>query len=166
MQTHHNQAVEMSMLVLDRTRDPQVRTLAGDILLTQQQQVGQMYGWLELWALPQTSTQPAMSWMNGVHTGSIAMPDGARMPGMATSVQLTLLEDSAGRTADRLYLQLLIPHHRGALGMASDAAENAGSPQVRRLAQTMVDSQTAELKVLHQMLADRGGPLPLVPTAR
>ncbi len=46
----------MSNLVLQRTGDSQIRTLATDIHLTQQQQIGQMYAWLELWSLPQSSS--------------------------------------------------------------------------------------------------------------
>lgn len=63
MQQHHAQAVEMSDLILDRTKDSEIRTLARDVRLTQQQQIGQMYAWLELWSLPQASSQPAMAWM-------------------------------------------------------------------------------------------------------
>ncbi|WP_034227687.1 DUF305 domain-containing protein, partial [Actinotalea ferrariae] len=53
MQAHHAQAVQMSTMVRDATDDPEVRSLALDIMLTQQQQAGQMYGWLEQWDLPQ-----------------------------------------------------------------------------------------------------------------
>jgi len=58
MQTHHAQAVQMSMLVRDRTTDPDVRTLAYDIALTQQQQIGQMYAWLVRWGIPRPAPAP------------------------------------------------------------------------------------------------------------
>lgn len=170
MQAHHVQAVEMSMLVLDRTQDAAVRTLATDVLLTQQQQVGQLYGWLEQWDLPQTSSRPVMAWMpdgtggmSGMH-GSTAPTDGATsntaaMPGMASAEELQQLADASGPDADRLYLQLMIPHHQGALAMAEVAATRASDVNVRHLARTIVDSQTAELSVLRAMLAERGGPM-------
>lgn len=63
MQTHHNQAVEMSLIVRDRTSDPDIRSLAYDIATSQSQQSGQMYAWLNLWGLPQASSQPDMTWM-------------------------------------------------------------------------------------------------------
>ena len=53
--------VAMSVLALERSNDEQVRTLARDILLTQQQQVGQMHAWLQAWSLPQTTTTAAMT---------------------------------------------------------------------------------------------------------
>lgn len=172
MQAHHAQAVEMSRVVRDATDDPEVRTLALDIMLTQQQQMGQMYGWLTIWGYSQTSQDPPMSWMTsggsaghdmsnmGDSAGS-DMADMPTMPGMATKKQLAALAAARGVRAERIYLQLMIPHHRGALGMANDAAKRASQPQVRSLARGIVAAQTAEITLLEQMLAARGGPVDL-----
>lgn len=176
MQRHHSQAVQMSLLLLRSSRDDEVRTLATDILLTQQQQVGQMYGWLEMWGLNQTSGVEPMAWMSGdSSTGEEhdmddthdmeGMEDkattettgggGTGMPGMASEQQLAALDQAGPDAVDPMYLQLMIPHHRGALGMAQHAADFAESPDVRRLAETIVTSQTAELAVLQDLLAER-----------
>lgn len=79
---------------------------------------------------------------------------------MATEEQLRALEQAEGRRAERIYLQLMIPHHEAGVAMARYAVENATQPHVERLAQSIMDSQTAELKVLRSMLEARGGPLP------
>ncbi|MEV4010737.1 DUF305 domain-containing protein [Nonomuraea angiospora] len=50
MQAHHAQAVQMTLIVRDRISDREVRTLAYDIATTQQQQIGQMYAWLQPFA--------------------------------------------------------------------------------------------------------------------
>lgn len=63
MQTHHNQAVRMAMIVRDKSTDPTIRTIAYDIITSQQQQAGQLYGWLVQWGLPQTSSETGMAWM-------------------------------------------------------------------------------------------------------
>lgn len=168
MQVHHAQAVQMSVIVRDRTTDPQVRTLALDIQLSQQQQIGQMYGWLADWGLPQTDTGPAMAWMrNDVGVGDPHAPDemasmgsDGGMPGMATAADLERLQDLRGRDAERLYLQLMIPHHQAGVAMAKYALANGTDPLVRNLAQRIVEAQTAEIKALQAMLDDRGGPLP------
>ncbi|NMR19477.1 DUF305 domain-containing protein [Cellulomonas fimi] len=170
MQAHHSQAVEMSMLVLERTQDPEVRTLASDVLLTQQQQAGQMYGWLDQWNLPQSSTEPAMAWMDDAAGGMSGMTHGSaaddatpaggadRMPGMASSDDLARLRAATGPDADRLYLALMIPHHEGGVLMAQVAADEASDAETRRLAQTIVAAQTAELTVLQTMLEARTEP--------
>jgi uncharacterized protein (DUF305 family) len=83
MMVHHAQAVEMAEIVRDRTEDPQIRILASDIALTQQAQIGQMQGWLEVWGLPLTGTQKPMAWMGSPMDGP--------MPGMATPEEIDRL---------------------------------------------------------------------------
>ncbi|MBF4571659.1 DUF305 domain-containing protein [Herbiconiux sp. VKM Ac-1786] len=63
MQTHHDQAVQMALIIRDQSDDPAIRSLAYDIATSQAQQSGQMYAWLNSWGLPQASTQPEMTWM-------------------------------------------------------------------------------------------------------
>ena len=63
MQVHHQQGVELAMIVRDASDDPDVRLLAYDIATTQAQQSGQLYGWLRSWGLPQAGTEPSMTWM-------------------------------------------------------------------------------------------------------
>ena len=172
MRDHHAQAVEMSVIVREATDDAEVRTLALDILLTQQQQLGQMFGWIAAWGYPQAGSGEAMTWMGeqemaGMDHGSTTQaeePTGesagmARMPGMANKEQLRALEQADGLRAERIYLQLMIPHHEAGVEMAEYAVENATQPQVERLAQSIVNSQTAELRVLQSMLEARGGPV-------
>jgi uncharacterized protein (DUF305 family) len=49
MSVHHAQAVGMALIILDRSRDRQIRILATDIALTQQAQIGQMRGRCLAW---------------------------------------------------------------------------------------------------------------------
>lgn len=81
MQTHHAQAVQMSMLIRDRTNDPEIRSLSYDIALTQQQQIGQMYAWLTLWDLPQTSARQPMAWMTSSGEHPMDMTESADSTG-------------------------------------------------------------------------------------
>ena len=163
MQVHHGQAVEMSVLVRESTDDPEVAILALDIMLTQQQQAGQMYGWLEQWDLTQASSEAPMTWMaDGSDMTTMdhgEAPDASSratpMPGMATEDDLRRLDAAEGVEAEALYLQLMIAHHQGGVEMAQAALERATDDDVRRLAQAIVDSQTAELAVLKQMLPER-----------
>ena len=165
MREHHAQAVQMSVLVREATQDSEVRTLALDIMLTQQQQAGQMFGWLASWGVPQTSTQPPMRWMlsdsgrGGTSHAGMPTNSGGSMPGMASKEDLRRLARAEGKEAERRYLQLMIPHHRAGVAMAKYAAARAEEPQVRQLAQAIVDSQRSEIRVLRSMLAARGGPV-------
>lgn len=141
MSRHHAQAVELAELATERTSDPAVRTLARDLALTQQSQIGQMRGWLDAWGLPATTTEEAMAWMG------MAGP----MPGLASADEIDELGASSGTDADRLFLDLMIRHHRGGVEMATPAAERASESYVAALAESMVAAQTAEIEAMTAM---------------
>lgn len=124
-----------------------------------------MFGWLASWGVPQTSPGPPMQWMlsepggGGMSHGGMSTNDGSSMPGMASKEDLQRLARAEGGEAERLYLQLMIPHHRAGVAMAGYAVARAQEPQVRQLARSIVASQTSEIRVLRSMLAARGGPV-------
>lgn len=152
MITHHAQAVEMAGIVGDKTNDGRIKTLATDITLTQQAQIGQMQGWLNLWDLPAAGTEPPMSWMG--------MPTAGRMPGMASAEEIQRLRDLPPEEADRLFLQLMIPHHEAAVPMAEAALDRSDTPVVERLARSIVASQQAEIDIMRNMIRDMGAEPP------
>jgi uncharacterized protein (DUF305 family) len=160
MSAHHLQAVEMANLAPARSTDEAVRGLAFDISSTQQNQVGRMQGWLSLWGYSITGGEP-MAWMDpGGHAGHAASADGL-MPGMATDDELAELRSARGEDFDVLFLQLMTRHHQGGVEMAEYAQTNAGEWAVRRLASSIIESQTGETNLMVSMLADRGAePLP------
>ncbi|WP_369383663.1 DUF305 domain-containing protein [Streptomyces sp. cg36] len=154
MAVHHQQAVEMSFIVRDRTQDEEVRRLAYDIANTQANQRGMLLGWLDLWGLAKTEPdQLPMAWMGmGTEPGG----DGALMPGMATNTDLDRLRKADGKQAEILYLQLMTEHHRGGIHMAQGCAQRCTTGVERALAQGMVDSQQSEIDLMAGMLKARG----------
>ena len=148
MSVHHAQAVEMAEIVRDKTESEEIRTMAADIALTQQAQIGQMQGWLDAWGLPPTGTEPPMSWMGH--------PTEGRMPGMASPEEINHLRDAPPDEADKMFLRLMIPHHKAALPMARSVLERTDRPEVRRLATAIASSQKGEIKIMQEMLKSRG----------
>ena len=144
MMVHHDQAVTMAMLIRDRTDDPVLRSMATDMVLTQQNQIGQMFGWLNVWGLPATGSQPAMAWMGHPTTGL--------MPGMATPQQIADLASLSGTEADIAFLNLMIPHHQAAIPMAQYALDNSDVPAVRDLARQILAAQEIEIANMQTML--------------
>ncbi len=167
MGVHHAQAVEMSFAVRDESTDDGVRTLAYDIITTQSAQRGMFIGWLQQWDLSQASSVKPMTWMAGHgHAAAAGVTAGVTpgvMPGMATADEMRQLADAKGQAAEVLFLQLMIRHHEGGVEMAKGALELAERPEVRNLAQHIVDGQTAEIDLMKEMLATRGAqPLPSI----
>ena len=146
MITHHAQAVEMAEIIRDKTGNERIETLATDITLTQQAQIGQMQGWLNLWDLPVAGTEPPMAWMG--------MSTEGRMPGMASQEEINRLRDLPPEEADRLFLQLMIPHHEAVIPMSNAVLERTGNPAVEKLANAIVASQEAEIEIMQGMLRD------------
>ncbi|WP_328718294.1 DUF305 domain-containing protein [Streptomyces sp. NBC_00247] len=152
MSVHHQQAVEMSFIVRDRTDDEDVRRLAYDIINTQANQRGMMLGWLETWGLPKSSAVPPMRWMGH----AVTPHDGALMPGMATDTQLDALRAAKGEEAEVLYLRLMTAHHTAGAQMAQAAAGSATTEAITNLAAGMVRGQRSEIALMADMLRERG----------
>ena len=151
MMVHHAQAVQMAEIVRDKTESEEIRTMAADIALTQQAQIGQMQGWLAVWGLPATGREPAMTWMGH--------PTEGRMPGMASPEELNDLQQASPEEADTLFLQLMIPHHEAALPMAEAVLEETDRPEVKRLAGAIAASQRGEIEMMKGLLNQRGVPV-------
>ena len=154
MAVHHQQAVEMSYIVRDRTKNVEVRRLAYDIAQTQANQRGMLLGWLDLWGLPKVSADPPMTWMG--MGDMVSGKDGALMPGMATNTELKKLNSLSGKPAEVLFLQLMTDHHKGGIHMAEGCVEKCRVGVEKRLAQGMVDAQQSEIQLMADMLKERG----------
>jgi len=148
MMVHHAQAVQMAEIVREKTESEEIRTMAADIALTQQAQIGQMQGWLAVWGLPATGREPAMTWMGH--------PTEGRMPGMASPEELNDLQRASPEEADILFLQLMIPHHEAAIPMSEAVLEETDRPEVERLAGAIAASQQGEIEMMKGLLNQRG----------
>lgn len=148
MAVHHEQAVQMSRMV--QGAGGRVGAVAAQILETQTRETGMMRGWLDLWGAPQLPSGAPMAWMG--HD----MTSGA-MPGMASSAELDQLARATGEDQHRLFLQLMIRHHRGGIEMAEAAADLATLPPTRAAATLMAAEQVKEIAAMAPMLVELGG---------
>ncbi|WP_405016839.1 DUF305 domain-containing protein [Kitasatospora sp. NBC_00070] len=154
MATHHQQAIDLSFIVRDRTESTDIRNLAFDIINTQANQRGMMMGWLDQWGLTQHSGAEPMAWMRMDHR--YEPHDGSLMPGMATNTELAKLRSLNGQEAEVYYLQLMIEHHKGGVAMAQGYVDLGTNAVEKRLAQTMVNGQRSEIDLITDLLAKRG----------
>ena len=142
----------MGMIAYRNASLPDVRTLGGDIAITQEGQIGTMQTWLKDWGVGPNSSQPQMAWM----------PDGQRalvnnlMPGMATRDEVAKLKAATGKDADILFLQYMLRHHLGGIHMVDGVLAENPSPEVRELAETMKKNQSGEITVMENLLTQLG----------
>lgn len=147
---HHAQAVEMAKLAGTPDASPQVRRLAQRIQSAQQPEITLMTGWLRAWGaeVPNTS--------HGGHD----MPSGAHeLGGMMSEQDMSRLAAARGSARDRLFLEGMTRHHRGAIAMAHTETADGANPDAKRLAQQIIDSQSREITEIKTLLtgaADAG----------
>ncbi len=155
MITHHEQAIQMSLIEIGAGVEPGVQTFAREIVLFQSYEIGLMDRQLNDWGYRRENRAPvAMEWM-----GMSVAPDA--MPGLASEAEMGALRDLIGRDVDALFLKLMQDHHAGGVHMASYAAEHATDPFVQELAARMARNQRIEIGEL-EAARERAG-LPAQP---
>jgi uncharacterized protein (DUF305 family) len=138
---HHGQAVVMADMILARTDNPQVKTLAENIKKAQTPEIATMSGWLKGWG--QAVPDPY---------GHAAGMSGMDHNGMMSDAQMKQLSDAMGKQADKVFLTLMIDHHQGAIDMGKTELAQGSNAQVKKLAQAIVTTQTAEIAQMKTLL--------------
>lgn len=134
---HHEQAIEMSDTLLAKTGvDDRVTALAEQIKTAQGPEIETMKGWLSDWGVSMSEG------MSGMDHG-----------GMMSESDMQELADAEGADAARLYLEQMIEHHEGAVDMAQDEIDDGQDSEVVDLARSIVESQTAEIRTMKDLLA-------------
>ena len=142
---HHNQAVQMAALVAERTNNPDLGEIAGRIDASQADEIAFMQGWLT----ERGEVAPDPTAHHAMHTSH-------DMAGMATPEQMAELASAEGSDFDRLFLTLMIEHHKGAVTMVEDLLEKPGSaydPVLLDFTTDVVNDQEAEIERMDTMLA-------------
>ncbi|ADD43839.1 DUF305 domain-containing protein [Stackebrandtia nassauensis] len=132
---HHEQAVEMAELAENRASDADVKDLAVEIKDAQGPEIKTMTKWLKSWDQP---VEPDHD-MGGED-------------GMADADEMMKLKDSKGTEFDKLFAELMIAHHEGAVTMAEDEQKNGENPEAKKLAKAIEKTQTAEIEELEAIL--------------
>jgi uncharacterized protein (DUF305 family) len=133
---HHEQAVEMSDMILAKEGvNPEVISLAQQIKAAQQPEIDTMKSWLSAWGRPT---------MAGGHE----MGDGPM-----TEEEMRALDEAEGPEAQKLFLEGMIKHHRGAIAMAQTEIANGKNPDAIALARSIVDTQQKEITTIEGLLA-------------
>lgn len=144
---HHTQAASMADMATTQAASAQVKQLATKIKADQQPQLKTMHGQMTGWGIP------VQAMGEGHDMGTM----GAGMNGMMTSTQMGALGKARGAQFDRMWLQMMIKHHQGAVSMSRTELSQASNPDNKKLAQSIIDAQTVEITQMTSMMANVGG---------
>lgn len=142
MIVHHEGAIEMAELAVERAASAEVRALGERIAAAQGPEIATMSGWLDAW----DEDQPADADMGGMGH------EGMQMEGMDQEAVMAELSGLTGSGFDRRFLELMIDHHRGAIVMAEEERGEGENAEAVRLAGTIIDDQTAEITEMTNLL--------------
>lgn len=136
MYPHHAQAVEMAKLVPTRSQNQQVKDLATAIEQAQAPEMQQMTTLLAGFGKPAPSATMSHS-----------------MPGLMTPQQMTELTGLSGAAFDKMWLQMMVEHHQGAITMSNDELKNGTNADAKKMAEAIVAAQLGEITTMNGMLA-------------
>lgn len=149
MVPHHEQAVEMADIALGKAKNPQVKDLASRIKAAQGPEIELMRGWLADWNEPIASKSKM-----GDGTMSHGSSGGKMSEGMMTESGMRDLKASSGDDFDKLFLQGMLEHHKGAVAMAKIELGEGKFPKAKELAQKIVQSQQLEITEMEELLGN------------
>lgn len=133
---HHEQAILMSGLALSNNAGPEVSALAIKIQSGQGPEIDQMRMILDRYDQAEVHT-------HGDHD----------MPGMLTEAQFDELGAAKGSDFDPLFLAGMIEHHEGAIDMAEEVLGQTDDPEIRELAEQILEAQRTEIEEMRLLLA-------------
>ena len=134
---HHQGAIMSSEHMISDSGRPELRQLSENIQESQAEQIEQMRAWQE-------------EWYSGAGQ-SPGMMDSDRMDGMMGGSMQGMM---GGDAADAMFLRMMIPHHQSAVDMSEEALDKAEHPELKELAQTIIDEQSAEIELMKRYLEE------------
>ncbi|MEU6388095.1 DUF305 domain-containing protein [Streptomyces sp. NPDC046939] len=140
MVPHHRQAVEMADLAPSRAGSTEVKKMAAEIKKAQAPEIRTLSGWLTSWGEPVPSEGAMDHSMHG------------DMSGMMTSSDMDSLKKASGKAFDTAFLKMMIEHHKGAVEMARTEKARGASPDARKMADSVITSQTSEMSRMAALL--------------
>jgi uncharacterized protein (DUF305 family) len=137
---HHQGAVMSAQMMIGDSARPELRDLAQRIITGQQHEIEQMRQWRQDWyGSASSATLPGM--MSGGMIGGAMMSRDQMRQMMGANTDF-----------DRMFLQMMIPHHEAAIAMAQQALTQAEHPEIKTLAQGIITTQRAEIGEMQRYL--------------
>jgi uncharacterized protein (DUF305 family)/uncharacterized cupredoxin-like copper-binding protein len=160
MTAQHRSAIVMAQVALSRGEHQKIRDFAANMVMTQQAEIDQMKTWRDAWypGSPEMTMGQMGQMFESMMQGMPAMTTPAARGMGAMGSTMTMLDPHAGATAlctasgpfDEAFLRMMIPHHQSAVAMAQVALDRATHPEIKQLAQGIVDSQQREIAQMQE----------------
>ncbi|WP_445214817.1 DUF305 domain-containing protein [Brasilonema sp. UFV-L1] len=138
MTPHHQGAVKMAKEAQQKSKRPEIKKLAEEIIKAQNKEIAELKQWRTAW-YPKTSSTP-MAW-NAQMNHMMAMS-----PEQSKAMRMDMDLGAADAEFDLRFINAMIPHHEGAVTMGQDALSKSKRPEIKKLAQDIITSQQKEIE--------------------
>ena len=138
---HHEGAIEMSQLAIERAESPEVVAIAERIAEAQGPEIDEMTAWLSAWGEDLSPDDHGGMDMGGMD-----------MNGMSQEEMMTQLDGLTGAEFDQAFLEAMIAHHEGAIGMSEQQLAEGQNPDALMLAEKIIADQQTEITEMQEML--------------
>lgn len=128
MVPHHRSAVEMASVATKDATSSFVKNLAADITRSQNAEIAQMQ---------RVDGQLAEA---GIRKGDLGMDE--HLMGMDMSADML----KGATPFDAKFIEMMVPHHQGAIEMARVELAEGSNPELKNLAQNIITAQQREVK--------------------
>lgn len=132
---HHEGAIAMAKIALERSKRPEVLSLANGIIEAQEKENRDMRSWYQSWF----GSAPPAGGMGMMH-----------MDGMEGDAEV--LKSVSATEFDREFIQQMIPHHEMAIMMAQMLQSSTERPEMKELADNIITSQSREIQMMRGWL--------------
>lgn len=131
---HHQGAVDMAKMIDGKTQNAELIKFGKQIVADQEKEIAQMKDWREKWF------KGAPRAMN------------MEMPGMMDSMKMDMskLSSAKDKAFDLAFIEMMTPHHQGAVSMAKEALTKSEKPEIKTLANQIIKAQEAEIKMMNE----------------
>ncbi len=142
MTAHHQSAIDMARPAVTKAQHAELKTFAQKLITDQEAEIAEMRRYREQWyaGKPQAVNM--------------------EMPGMMDSMKgmdMNRMNTATGKEFDLMFLDMMTPHHAGATAMAREALTKAEHPEIKRLAQQIIDEQEREIGMMNKWKSSWGG---------
>lgn len=142
MIVHHQGAVVMAEDALEKSQRPEIKQLADEIITAQNQEIAQMQQWRSAW-YPDAGDTPMAYHAEMGHTMEMT-------PEQKQAMMMSMDLGAADAEFDLRFINGMIPHHEGAVVMAQDALQKSQRPEMKELAEEIIQTQETEINQMKQ----------------
>lgn len=125
---HHRGAIDMAKMVSSHTKRPELNEFANKIVSMQGKEIGELTQWLKEWQGAEPKKMPNM------------------MADKKMKAEMPKFEAAKDAEFDKMFLEMMIEHHAGAVRMSSLVKEKSTRPELLKFADKVIKDQTAEIQ--------------------